>query len=137
MEVVPETLRSISKTLKSIDEKLVVEQPEKPGTVYLLYEGDEHLYKGSMVLMGIFTSEEKLKAGAEKLIRQRAGKHLTRAEANSIYDFENPRSDDNKEEIDIIVEGIMAELFSNDCTSGWDVNYQVVTAETDKLEEIV
>lgn len=102
--------------------------------VYLLYEGDEWLSTDSLVLMGIFTSEEKLKENAKKLIRQRAKKHLKTAEQNSIYDFEYP--DNDEENINIVVEGMMAELMNNGNTNGWDVNYSYTCAELDKLEEI-
>lgn len=102
--------------------------------VYLLYEGDEWLSTDSLVLMGIFTSEENLKENARKLIRQRAKKHLKTAEQNSIYDFEYP--DNDEENISIVVEGMMAELMNNGSTNGWDVNYSYTCAELDKLEEI-
>lgn len=38
--------------------------------VWLLYEGDEWLSTGSLVLMAICTSEESFRANAEKLIAE-------------------------------------------------------------------
>lgn len=104
--------------------------------VYLLYEGNEWLSKDSLVLMGVFTSEESLKKNAKKLVRQRAKKHLGTAEANSIYEFENPGYDDNSEEIEVVVNDIMAELMNNHSTNGWEVNYIIKEVQTDELEEI-
>ncbi|MBR1526678.1 MAG: hypothetical protein IJ640_08470 [Prevotella sp.] len=39
--------------------------------VYLIYEGDKHLSKNSLVLMGVFDSKANLMNGANELITKR------------------------------------------------------------------
>ncbi|MBQ8969172.1 MAG: hypothetical protein IJ064_05525 [Bacteroidaceae bacterium] len=39
--------------------------------VYLLYEGDKHLTKSSLVLMGVFDSKANLMTGANELVGKR------------------------------------------------------------------
>jgi hypothetical protein len=101
--------------------------------VTLLYEGDEWLSMDSLVLMGIFTSEETFKANAEKLIRQRAKQHVRDAEAMG-YDFDDCESRKDKE--DSVCDDILLELCSRGSTSGWTTNYTSTMVELDKLEEI-
>ena len=105
--------------------------------VYLLYEGDEWLSKGSLVLMGIFTSDEQLKCNAEKLIRERGKKHVRDYEsqmcAGDDY-FEDCKTTDDK--VDVVVDDILEELLSRGATSGWEVNYCWTTAKLDELGEI-
>ena len=45
--------------------------------LHLLYEGDQWLSTSSLVLMGVFTNENDLKSGAEKLIREDANNNYT------------------------------------------------------------
>ena len=50
---------------------------ENPLVLHLLYEGDQWLSKSSLVLMGVFTNEDDLKSGVEKLIREDANNNYT------------------------------------------------------------
>lgn len=43
-------------------------KPVEPKKVYLLRQGDSHLTSRSLVIMGIFDSEEALEAGVRKLL---------------------------------------------------------------------
>lgn len=94
--------------------------------VWLLYEGDEWLSTGSLVLMAICTSEESFRANAEKLIAERAAQHFRTAKGNGM-DF------DCKEGV---CEDISLELRSRGATTGWDVNYCYTIADCDQLGEI-
>lgn len=61
-----------------------------PSNLYLLYEGDEWLSSSSLVLMGIFTNENELKNGVEKLIRENVQNNYTEDEeknGTSIEEF--------------------------------------------------
>lgn len=102
-------------------------------TVFLLYEGDEWLSTDSLVLMGIFTTKETLKANAEKLIRERGNEHVSDADGMG-YDFDDCET--RKEKIDSVCEDILLELIGRGSTSGWTTNYSVTEVELDKLEEI-
>ena len=101
--------------------------------VTLLYEGDEWLSTDSLVLMGIFTSDESFKANAEKLIRQRVKQHVRDADDNG-YDFGDCKSQKEKE--DSVCDDILLELCSRGSTSGWTTNYTSTTAMLDELGEI-
>ena len=94
---------------------------EQDKSVFLLYEGDEWLSNDSMVLMGVFSSEESLKFNAEKLIRQRGDEHLDCAEGQNFFDFDETFSKDEK--ISSVVDDILLELLSHGATSGWSTNY--------------
>ena len=96
--------------------------------VYLLYEGDEWLTRGSMVLMGVLTNQNALKKAAEELIMQRADEHLETAKEN--YDFGEDATQQD------VIEDILIELLSRRSTNGWLTNYSIQKVETDKLEEI-
>ena len=50
---------------------------ENPLVLHLLYEGDQWLSKSSLVLMGVFTNEDDLKSGVEKIIREDANNNYT------------------------------------------------------------
>ena len=102
-------------------------------SVRLLYEGDEWLSTDSLVLMGIFTSDETFKTNAEKLIRERGRQHVSDAEGMG-YDFSDCET--MKDKIDSVCDDILLELCSRGSTSGWTTNYSSTTAELDKLEEI-
>ncbi len=102
-------------------------------TVYLLYEGDQWLSSDSMVLMGIFTNEEKLKVNAEKLIREHTSEHLNDAEGMD-YDFDDLET--KKEKMDSVVEDILLELMSRHATSSWSTNYSFQEATLDELGEL-
>lgn len=102
-------------------------------TVTLLYEGDEWLSTDSLVLMGIFTSDETFKENADKLIRERGRQHVDDAEGFG-YDFGDCKT--MKEKIDSVCEDILLELCSRGSTSGWTTNYTSTIVELDKLEEV-
>ena len=105
--------------------------------VYLLYEGDEWLSKGSLVLMGIFTSDEQLKCNAEKLIRERGKQHVRHYEGQMCdgdgYPEDCKTMDDK---VDVVVDDILEELLLHGATSGWEVNYCWTVATLDELGEI-
>ena len=104
-------------------------------SVYLLYEGDEWLSMDSMVLMGIFTSDEYLKVNAEKLIRERAKQHIRDAEGNFDPDyFEDCKTFEEK--TTVVVDDILTELMSRGSTSGWTTNYSITSATLNELGEI-
>lgn len=102
-------------------------------TVYLLYEGDQWLSSDSMVLMGIFTSEEHLKVNAEKLIREHASEHLNDAESWG-YDFDDLET--KKGKMDSVVEDILLELMNHHATSSWRTNYSFQEATLNELGEL-
>lgn len=95
-------------------------------SVYLLYECDRWLSRDSMVLMGIFTSEEKLFSAAKKLARERGKEHLRHAKENG-YSHETQRE---------CIEDILSELERNGQTQQWETNYYTERVELDKLGEI-
>lgn len=103
-------------------------------SVYLLYEGDEWLSTDSLVLMGIFTSDEHLKENAEELIRQRKKQHLRDAEEQTMFDFDD--CDHDEERIEIVVDDILTELLSRGSTNGWTTNYCYTSATLNELGEI-
>ena len=103
-------------------------------SVYLLYEGDEWLSTDSLVLMGIFTSDEYLKINAEKLIRQRQKQHLRDAEEQMKFDFDD--CEHKEERIELVVDDILIELLSRGSTSGWATNYCYTSATLNELGEI-
>ena len=103
--------------------------------VYLLYEGDEWLSTGSLVLMGIFTSQELLKCNAKKLIRERGKKHLKFALDSMMY-MGNELNGTIEENIEVVVEDILEELLFRGATSGWEVNYCYTSATLNELGEI-
>ena len=102
-------------------------------SVRLLYEGDEWLSTDSLVLMGIFTSEETFKANAEKLIRERCKQHVNDAEGYEYY-FGDCKT--MKDKIDSVCDDILLELCSRGSTSGWTTNYMSTTVELDELGEV-
>ncbi len=95
-------------------------------SVYLLYECDQWLSRDSMVLMGIFTSKEKLFSAAKKLVKQRGKEHLRHAKGND-YGYTTQRE---------CIEDILGDLERNGQTQQWKTNYYTVCVELDKLEEI-
>ena len=104
-------------------------------SVYLLYEGDEWLSTDSLVLMGIFTSDEHLKTNAEKLIRERAKQHIRDAKEK----FDSDYFDDCKtfeEKTTVVVDDILTELMNCGSTIGWTTNYIITSATLNELEEI-
>ena len=107
---------------------------EQDKSVFLLYEGDEWLSNDSMVLMGVFSSEESLKFNAEKLIRQRGDEHLDCAEYQNFFDSNETFSKDEK--ISSVVDDILLELLSRGSTSGWSTNYLYQEVILDELGEI-
>ena len=107
---------------------------EENGTVYLLYEGDNWLSRDSLVLMGIFSSEESLYCNAEKLIRERGEEHLKEHLRYDGWDFDEEST--KQEKIDLVVEDILLELMSQKTTNGWGTNYYYQAVELDVLEEI-
>ncbi len=100
--------------------------------VWLLYECDQWQSKDSMVLMGVFTSEESLKKNAKDLIRQRERDHWLDAKGNGWKCEGNSK----EEEMASVNEGILTELCKQGSTSGWTTNYSMLAVELDKLEEI-
>lgn len=107
---------------------------EQDKSVFLLYEGDEWLSNDSMVLMGVFSSEESLKFNAEKLIRQRGDEHLDCAEYQNFFDYNETFNKDEK--ISLVIDDILMELLSRGATSGWSTNYSYQEATLDELGEI-
>lgn len=99
-----------------------------------MYEGDEWLSTDSMVLMGIFTSNEYLKDNAEMLIRQRQKQHHEDAEEQMMFDFDDHEHEE--ERIEIVVDDILTELISRGSTSGWTTNYSITSVTLNELEEI-
>lgn len=95
-------------------------------SVYLLYEADQWLSNNSLVLMGIFSSEENLFSAAEKLARKRGKEHLR-------YAKENGYSHTTQGEC---IEDILSELERNGQTLQWETNYYTERVELDKLEEM-
>lgn len=107
---------------------------EQDKSVFLLYEGDEWLSRDSMVLMGVFSSEESLRFNAENLIRQRGDEHLDFVEDQNFFDIDETFSKDEK--ISLVVDDILLELLSRGSTSGWNTNYSYQVAILDELGEI-
>ena len=107
---------------------------EQDKSVFLLYEGDEWLSSDSMVLMGVFSSEESLRFNAEKLISVRGDEHLDFAEGQNFFDIDETFSKDEK--ISLVVDDILLELLSRGSTSGWSTNYSYQVVTLDELGEI-
>lgn len=96
--------------------------------VYLLYEGDKWLTNSSLVLMGVFTSDEELRHACDKLIRQRIDKN---------YEAEGYDDGWNKEEMkDALAQRIVKELLENRQTQTYTINYTIKEVELNKLGEI-
>ena len=92
----------------------------------MLWEGDEWLSTCSLVLMGIFTSKEKLKENARTLIRQRASEHL---EIGNAMGLDYPDEDS-------VCEDILLELMAHSSTNCWNTNYLYETVKLDELNEV-
>ena len=60
-----------------------------PLVLHLLYEGDQWLSTSSLVLMGVFTNEDDLKSGAEKIIRDNANNNYTEEEKRNEISMED------------------------------------------------
>lgn len=107
------------------------------GSVYLLYEGDQYLSSSSLVLMGVFTSQESLKVNAEKLIRQKGKKHVRDREGQMVKGddyFDDCKTMDDK--VNVVVDDILLELMSRSSTVGWETNYSIQLVTLDELGEI-
>lgn len=100
------------------------------GQVYLLYEADAWLSYDSMVLMGVFDSDEALMGAVSELVRDKV--------ANQGVTFKDVDSDDEEEEtLDEITERIVDEFFNNNLQThgNYEVNLYATTAELNRLEE--
>lgn len=97
-------------------------------SVYLLYEGDGWLSNGSLVLMGIFDSDEKLKNGAEELISNRINEHYD-------YAIECCCEDENDITKESVLNEILDELMDNFQYLG-ETSYIIKEAELNVVEEI-
>lgn len=69
-----------SKKEEAVYNRLVGNGSEK---VYLLQQGDSHLTNQSLVIMGIFTSEDELEKGARKLLQDNLSHNFWAWEWNS------------------------------------------------------
>ncbi|GAY28478.1 hypothetical protein PvtlMGM1_1778 [Prevotella sp. MGM1] len=101
--------------------------------VYLLYEGDQWLSTGSLVLMGIFTDIDTLRINSRELIRERAKSHLNDAVGMG-YDFGDCKTKDEKKEV--VVDDILLELMSRASTCSWSTNYSYIEATLNSLGEL-
>ena len=99
--------------------------------VFLLYEGDAWLSRDSLVLMGVFSTEETLKKGAKSLIWERRKEHLQHEKCNIC-------KGDTIRGMREICAGILDELMNDRYhqTIFGENGYQIKEVELDKLEEI-
>ena len=97
--------------------------------VYLIYEGDEHLSKDSMVLMGIFNNVEDLKKGARQLITDRLNDNFHRCEC----DEETCSEEDAKSNF---IDHSMKELMEDYQTHEGSVLFQICEADINEIGEV-
>jgi len=98
-------------------------------TVFLLYEGDEWLSSDSLVLMGVFSSEEKLEKGAKKLIWERRKEHLQ-------YEREQAYEGDEIRGVRDLCADIFDDLMRHNQSDYGYTRYLVKEVELNKLEEV-
>ena len=98
--------------------------------VFLLYEGDQWLSTDSLVLMGVFTSDEELRIASDKLIHERID---TNYEEEGYDDGEGWSKEEMKEDF---AQQILNELIENRQTQTYTINYIIKEVEVNKLGEI-
>ncbi len=107
---------------------------------YLLFEADAWLSYDSMVLMGVFTSEEAFHEAVAQLIRSRL--ESDGMNAYNTYDEEDLEKaeamtgEEREQEINSIVENVVDEFFSSDLqTQSYDTNLYATYVTLNKLDE--
>lgn len=101
--------------------------------VYLLYEADAWLSYDSMVLMGVFDSDEALLDAVGTLARKELEK-----DANHFRSFDEGDCPETltEDETDSIVEKVIDEFTSNNLqTQAYDTNYYAIETELNHLDE--
>lgn len=89
--------------------------------VFLLYEGDSWLSTGSLVLLGVFTSTEKLVDGVCEYVHNNLNVYI---------------DDEEVENADDVTERICDEFFINGMqTQCYSSNLYAKIAETNRIEE--
>lgn len=97
-------------------------------TIYVIQEGDNHLSADSLVIMGFFDDEDKLRDGARQLIRERID--------DNFWDYEYDENECSKEDAknDFIEEQFEA-LMNEHQTNAGDVLFMITEATLNKIEE--
>lgn len=101
----------------------------KRQTVFLLYEGNAWLSTDSLVLMGVFSSEDLLEKNAKKLIWGKRQEHL-RWEKEQAFEDEKIRS------MRDLCANILDDLMRNQHSDYGYTRYLFKEVELDKLEEV-
>ena len=98
-------------------------------TVFFLYKGDTWLSTDSLVLMGVFSSEDLLKENAKKLIWEKRQEHLQ-------WEKEQAFEDEKIRSMRDLCADILDDLMRYKQSDYGYTRYLVKEVELDKLEEV-
>ena len=101
---------------------------DKGQTVFFLYEGDTWLSTDSLVLMGVFSSEDLLKENAKKLIWEKRQEHLQ-------WEKEQAFADEIRGMRDLCAD-ILDDLMRHNQSDYGYTRYLVKEVELNKLGEV-
>ena len=102
---------------------------DKGQTVFFLYEGDTWLSTDSLVIMGVFSSEDLLKENAKKLIWEKRKEHLQ-------WEKEQAFEDEKIRSMRDLCADILDDLMRHNQSDYGYTRYLVKEVEPNKLGEV-